>query len=108
MTHGLFVDGEWQTQWYDAVTGGRFVPTDPIFRNWIAAEAKPGLSHYTGRASVPVLWDQKRRTIVNNESSDIIRMLNSAFANFTDDRTGYYPIELREEIDRINDLVSVA
>jgi glutathionyl-hydroquinone reductase len=61
--------------------------------------------HYTGRVSVPVLWDKKRKTIVNNESSEIIRMLNSAFDAFTNVRTDYYPAELRGEIDRVNDLV---
>ncbi|HUZ31783.1 MAG TPA: glutathione S-transferase family protein [Xanthobacteraceae bacterium] len=61
--------------------------------------------HYNGRASVPVLWDKKQRTIVNNESSEIIRMLNSAFDAFTDVRTDYYPPALRSEIDRINDVV---
>jgi len=61
--------------------------------------------HYTGRVSVPVLWDKKRRTIVNNESSEIIRMLNSAFEAFTDVHTDYYPEALRDEIDRINDVV---
>ena len=45
---------------------------------------------------VPVLWDKKRSTIVNNESSEIIRMLNSAFDAFTNERTDYYPPELRE------------
>jgi putative glutathione S-transferase len=60
---------------------------------------------YTGRVSVPVLWDKKQRTIVNNESSEIIRMLNSAFEAFTNVHTDYYPAELRGEIDRINDLV---
>jgi glutathionyl-hydroquinone reductase len=61
--------------------------------------------HYSGRASVPVLWDKKLSVVVNNESSEIIRMLNSAFDAFTDDRTDYYPADVREEIDRINDLV---
>jgi glutathionyl-hydroquinone reductase len=61
--------------------------------------------HYTGRVSVPVLWDKKRHTIVNNESSEIIRMLNSEFDAFTNVRTDYYPVALRAEIDRINETV---
>jgi len=61
--------------------------------------------HYSGRVSVPVLWDKKQRVIVNNESSEIIRMLNSAFDAFTDVRTDFYPSKLRSEIDRINDVV---
>jgi len=60
---------------------------------------------YTGRVTVPVLWDKKRHTIVNNESSEIIRMLNSAFNAFTDIRTDYYPVAMRAEIDQINDIV---
>ncbi len=61
--------------------------------------------HYTGRVSVPMLWDKKTRTIVNNESSEIIRMLNAAFEAFTNEHTDYYPAELRPEIDRINAIV---
>jgi glutathionyl-hydroquinone reductase len=57
---------------------------------------------FTGKVTVPVLWDKTRRTIVNNESSEIIRMFNSAFAAVTDDRTDYYPAELRGAIDAIN------
>jgi putative glutathione S-transferase len=60
---------------------------------------------YTGRVSVPALWDKERRTIVNNESAEIIRMLNGAFGRFTNVRTDYYPPALREEIDRVNALV---
>jgi putative glutathione S-transferase len=55
--------------------------------------------------SVPVLWDKERRTIVNNESPEIIRMLNAAFGRFTNVRTDYYPQALRAEIDRVNALV---
>jgi glutathionyl-hydroquinone reductase len=58
--------------------------------------------HFTGRVTVPVLWDKERRAIVNNESAEIIRMLNSAFNAFTDAKADYYPADLRGEIDRIN------
>jgi glutathionyl-hydroquinone reductase len=57
---------------------------------------------YTGRVTVPVLWDKRKKTIVNNESSEIIRMLNSAFDAFTPVRTDYYPEALRAGIDAIN------
>ena len=60
---------------------------------------------YTGRVSVPALWDKERHTIVNNESPEIIRMLNGAFGRFTNVRTDYYPEALRGEIDRVNTLV---
>jgi putative glutathione S-transferase len=62
-------------------------------------------TRYTGRVSVPVLWDKERKTIVNNESSEIIRMLNSAFDAYTNVRTDYYPQALRGEIDQLNDLI---
>ena len=60
---------------------------------------------FTGRVTVPVLWDKERRTIVNNESAEIIRMLNSAFNRFTNVTTDYYPRALHVEIDQINELV---
>ena len=60
---------------------------------------------YSGIVTVPVLWDKKQQTIVNNESSEIIRMFNSEFNAFTDDKTDYYPDSLRQEIDAINKLV---
>jgi len=60
---------------------------------------------YSGRVTVPVLWDKKRHLIVNNESSEIIRMFNSAFDALTDVRTDFYPTALRAEIDRLNDVI---
>jgi glutathionyl-hydroquinone reductase len=58
--------------------------------------------HYTGRVTVPVLWDKRERTIVSNESSEIIRMLNSAFDGVGAKPGDYYPEPLRPEIDAIN------
>jgi putative glutathione S-transferase len=52
--------------------------------------------------TVPVLWDKKNQTIVNNESSEIIRMMNSAFNNYTDSKLDFYPEHLRDEIDAVN------
>ena len=60
---------------------------------------------YTGRATVPVLWDRKEKTIVNNESSEIIRMLNSAFDELAEKSPDLYPEGLRGEIDEINAFV---
>ena len=61
---------------------------------------------YTGRVSVPALWDRKTATIVNNESADIIRMLNREFNAYASrDLPDLYPDSLRSEIDRWNDLI---
>jgi putative glutathione S-transferase len=54
---------------------------------------------------VPVLWDKERRTIVNNESADILRMLNSGFGPLADDTVDLYPEDLRVEIDALNDRI---
>ncbi|CVI57712.1 glutathione S-transferase family protein [Agrobacterium leguminum] len=61
--------------------------------------------HYTGRATVPVLWDKKTKTIVNNESADILRMLNSGFGALADNSVDLYPEALRDEIDALNDRI---
>lgn len=57
---------------------------------------------YTGRVTVPLLWDRKQRRIVNNESSELIRMFNSAFDHLTGSRLDFYPEALRGEIDALN------
>jgi putative glutathione S-transferase len=60
---------------------------------------------YTGRVLVPVLWDKKTHTIVSNESSEILRMLNSAFGSLANNDVDLYPAALRQEIDRLNAIV---
>jgi glutathionyl-hydroquinone reductase len=82
---------------------GEFDCGDPLYEldylYEIYVRAKPD---YSGRVTVPVLWDKERETIVNNESADIIRMLNGAFASIASPDTDYYPEPLRAEIDEVN------
>jgi glutathionyl-hydroquinone reductase len=76
---------------------------DPInhasYMHEVYTAADPG---YSGRVTVPVLWDKKSNTIVSNESSEIIRMFNSAFDGVGAKSGDYYPEALRTEIDEIN------
>ncbi len=58
---------------------------------------------YSGRVTVPVLWDCQTGKIVSNSDDDLMRMFNSAFDQFTDNRVDYYPQELQSEIDALND-----
>lgn len=60
---------------------------------------------YTGRVTVPVLWDKQQQCIVSNESSEIIRMFNSAFDDITNDTNDFCPMSLQSEIDEINQFV---
>ena len=60
---------------------------------------------YSGRVTVPLLWDKKTSTIVNNESADIIRMFNSAFDNIGAKEGDYYPDNLTDKIDNMNDFI---
>ncbi|HLW28575.1 MAG TPA: glutathione S-transferase family protein [Kiloniellales bacterium] len=76
----------------DAVNGATYL-------HQIYTRADPAVS---GRATVPVLWDRKLRTIVNNESADILRMMNSGFGDLADPTFDLYPEGLREKIDELN------
>ena len=96
------------THWLMGEQGWSFEPgpgviPDPIggarHLHEVYTKADP---RYSGRVTVPVLWDKRRGTIVNNESSEIIRMLNSAFDRVGARAGDYYPEDLRGEIDALN------
>lgn len=80
--------------------------TDPLhnvrYVHQLYSHADP---HFTGRPTVPVLWDKTGDTMVNNESVDIIRMFNTAFNEYGDQDVDFYPTELQSEIDALNDRV---
>ena len=90
-----------------AFTGGRF--TDPVNGFNLLAQAYDATdTAYTGRIRVPVLWDREHGVIgeiVNNESADILRILDTAFGDLADDSVVLCPPELREEIDAVNERV---
>ncbi|KUJ84076.1 glutathione-dependent reductase [Ruegeria marisrubri] len=98
VVHPHMLENGWE---FDKDTGG-----DPIgghdFLHQVYTSVVPD---YTGRVTVPVLWDKKTNTIVSNESSEIIRMFNSAFDHLTGNRLDFYPEPLRSDIDALNDFV---
>ncbi len=97
--------------WYMAENGWTFHPADGViadpihnaeFMYQIYTAAK---SDYSGRVTVPVLWDKQKNTIVSNESSEIIRMFNSAFDKIGAKAGDYYPEAKRAEIDALNERI---
>ena len=79
----------------DTVNGAEY-----LHQIYTAAEAE-----YTGRVTVPVLWDRSRRTIVSNESSEIIRMFDEEFGQLTGHKPSFRPLSLVDEIDLLNDRI---
>jgi len=92
------------TSWaYSEGIGRDLDPIDGLFelhRAYISAAPD-----YTGRVTVPTLWDKKEWKLVNNESSEIIRMLNTEFNEWGDASLDFYPEDLRSEIDRLNERI---
>ena len=82
---------------FPAVTGDELYHHDFLYQLYLRADP-----HYTGRVTVPVLWDKKNQTIVSNESAEIIRMFNTAFDAHGARAGDYYPVELRDKIDELN------
>jgi putative glutathione S-transferase len=104
--HPHMLDNGWEYRSDPAFDNPRFPPLDPLFgarcHHQLYTRAQPD---YTGRVTVPLLWDRQRQTIVSNESAQIIRMFNGAFDALTGNRDDYYPQPLRARIDRINAFV---
>jgi putative glutathione S-transferase len=81
------------------------IPDDVNHARWLREIYVLADPHYTGRVTVPVLWDREHETIVSNESAEIIRMFNSEFDALGDASLDLYPEPLRAQIDEINDYV---
>ncbi|WP_301098621.1 glutathione S-transferase family protein [Otariodibacter sp.] len=85
---------------------GEGVIADPIFNaNYLHQIYTSAKSDYSGRVTVPVLWDKKTNTIVSNESSEIIRMFNSAFDGIGANPVNFLPAELVTEVDELNEFI---
>ncbi len=103
VVHPLMAEHGWSFENQDATPGGI---NDPLFGSRYLHEVYTRAdAHYTGRVTVPVLWDRERATIVNNESSEIIRMLNREFDALGDASLDFYAEALRGEIDAMNEYV---
>jgi putative glutathione S-transferase len=91
-------DQGWRFGDGDGATPDRLFGTTYLHEIYTRADPR-----FTGRATVPVLWDTRTGTIVNNESADLLRMLNGGFGALADDRFDLYPRRLAAEIDRLGE-----
>ncbi|NQJ02961.1 glutathione S-transferase family protein [Streptococcus suis] len=100
VVHPLMLENGW------TFADGPGVIEDPLFNSdylyQVYLKADPT---YSGRVTVPVLWDKETNTIVSNESAEIMRMFNTAFNDITGNHDDYYPEHLQAEIDAMNDFV---
>ncbi|MBN9077806.1 MAG: glutathione-dependent reductase [Rhizobiales bacterium 65-79] len=97
VVHHFMGEQGWTFRLEEGATGDTLHGLDYLHQVYTRADP-----NYTGRATVPILWDKRGETIVSNESSEIIRMLNSAFDAWGDRSLDFYPAALRAEIDAVN------
>jgi putative glutathione S-transferase len=97
IVHYRMLENGWEFHAEEGATEDHLFGSDALWQVYTMADP-----HYSGRVTVPVLWDKKTGTIVNNESSEIIRMFNSAFDGITGNTLDLYPEDLRGEIDALN------
>ncbi|MEO1207589.1 MAG: glutathione S-transferase family protein [Pseudomonadota bacterium] len=103
VVHPLMLEHGWTFETdFAGATGDRLGKASKLFEVYV--KARPD---YTGRVTVPLLWDKHQDKAVNNESSEIIRMFNSAFDDIGSGANGpdYYPSDLQAEIDAVNERV---
>jgi len=98
--HWYMAEKGWTFQSGDGVVPDSVNGADYMYQVYTAAKAD-----YSGRVTVPVLWDKQNNTIVSNESPEIIRMFNSAFDGVGAKQGDYYPEALRAEIDQLNERI---
>ncbi|PCJ93470.1 MAG: glutathione-dependent reductase [Hyphomicrobiales bacterium] len=84
----------------EGVVGNTLFSSDYLYQVYLKADPK-----FSGRVTVPILWDKQRNTIVSNESSEIIRMFNSAFDDVGATPGDYYPADKRAAIDELNSVI---
>ena len=96
----LMLENGWEFRKRDGATGDDLYGLDYLYQVYLKADP-----NYSGRVTVPVLWDKEQQTIVSNESAEIIRMFNSAFDGLTGSGADYYPGELKSDIDALNAVI---
>jgi putative glutathione S-transferase len=96
----LMLENGWEFHEQDDATADHLFGSKTLSEVYVRADP-----HYSGRVTVPVLWDKKTGTIVNNESAEIIRMFNSAFDGLTGSKLDFYPEDLQTDIDELNAVV---
>lgn len=100
IVHPLMLENGWTFSDAPGLIKDSLFNSDYLYQVYLKADP-----NYTGRVTVPVLWDKQTNTIVNNESAEIMRMFNTAFNNITGNYDDYYPEHLQSEIDAMNDFV---
>lgn len=100
IVHYRMLENGWEFHARDGASQDHLFGSDALWQVYTRADPR-----YSGRVTVPVLWDKATGTIVSNESSEIIRMFNSAFDGVTGNTLDFYPADLRARIDALNDRV---
>ncbi len=106
VVHPDMPDNDWTFQ-HDKESARLYSTTGDTLYNseYLSQRYAESADNYTAIVSVPVLWDKQQKCIVNNESSEIIRMFNSVFDDLTGNKLDFYPEHLRSEIEEINELI---